>query len=62
MTKKMYDLVRLVRCQLYLSPEQLAAIDHYRLARRLPSRAAAIRDMLSRALSELESQGRGRSG
>ena len=52
--REKYDLDRLARCQLYLSSEELTAIDLYRLTRRLPSRAAAIRDILSRALPELE--------
>jgi hypothetical protein len=34
-----------------LSEEELAALDDWRFARRMPSRAAAIRELLKRGLS-----------
>ena len=34
------------RLQVMLSPEELAAIDSWRFSRRMPSRAAAIRELL----------------
>jgi hypothetical protein len=49
------------RLQIMLSAEELAALDDWRFARRMPSRAAAIRDLLRRGLAaegvELASQG-----
>jgi hypothetical protein len=34
-----------------LSTEELAAVDEYRFENRLPSRAAAVRDLIRRGLS-----------
>jgi hypothetical protein len=39
------------RLQIMLSAEELAALDDWRFARRMPSRAAAIRDLLRRGLA-----------
>jgi hypothetical protein len=38
------------RLQIMLSPEELAALDDFRFAHRMPSRAAAIREILRRGL------------
>jgi len=43
---------RHVRLQLFIPAEELAAIDAYRFAQRSPNRAAAIRELLKRGLSE----------
>ena len=44
-------LGRVERLQIMLSEEELAALDDWRFARRMPSRAAAIRELLKRGLS-----------
>jgi len=41
---------RTERLQLILSTDELAAIDEFRFANRLPTRAAAIRELLRRGL------------
>jgi hypothetical protein len=46
----MAQLGRPERLQIMLSGEELAALDDWRFARRMPSRAAAIRDLLRRGL------------
>lgn len=46
----MTDLDRSGRLQLLLSPEELAALDDWRFANRMPSRAAAIRELLRRGM------------
>ncbi|HUK59593.1 MAG TPA: hypothetical protein VLV50_10225 [Stellaceae bacterium] len=40
------DLSREERLQIMLSPDELAAIDDWRFAQRMPSRAAAIRELI----------------
>jgi hypothetical protein len=47
----MTQLARPERLQIMLSPEELAALDDWRFAKRMPSRAAAIRDLLRRGLA-----------
>lgn len=47
----MTDQDRAERLQLLLSPEELAALDDWRFANRMPSRAAAIRELLKRGMS-----------
>jgi hypothetical protein len=47
----MVQLGRPERLQIMLSPEELAALDDWRFAKRMPSRAAAIRDLLRRGLA-----------
>jgi hypothetical protein len=47
----MADLGRPERLQIMLSAEELAALDDWRFARRMPSRAAAIRDLLRLGLA-----------
>jgi hypothetical protein len=39
------------RLQIMLAEQELAALDDWRFARRMPSRAAAIRELLRRGLS-----------
>ncbi len=47
----MNDLTRGERLQIMLTKEELEALDSWRFARRMPSRAAAIRELLKRGLS-----------
>jgi hypothetical protein len=47
----MSGLNRPERLQIMLSPEELQALDDWRFARRMPSRAAAIRELLKRGLA-----------
>jgi hypothetical protein len=42
---------RAERLQIMLSPEELEIIDRWRFEARMPSRAAAIRELLSRGLA-----------
>jgi hypothetical protein len=42
---------RNVRMQIMLQPEELAAIEDWRFARRMPSRASAVRELLHRGLA-----------
>jgi hypothetical protein len=39
------------RLQIMLTPDELAALDDWRFARRMPSRAAAVRELLRRGLT-----------
>ena len=41
------------RLQIMLSDEELAALDDWRFAMRMPSRAAAIRELLRRGLADV---------
>lgn len=50
-TAKGNDLQRGERLQLMLEEEELRAIDDFRYANRMPSRAAAIRELLRRGLA-----------
>lgn len=47
----MNDLTRGERLQIMLTKEELEALDSWRFARRMPSRAAAIRELLKRGLT-----------
>jgi hypothetical protein len=47
----MNDLARGERLQIMLTKEELEALDSWRFQRRMPSRAAAIRELLKRGLS-----------
>ena len=42
---------RLTRLQVMLSSDELRALDDFRFAKRMPSRAAAIREILRRGLA-----------
>lgn len=44
------DLTRGERLQIMLTPEELKALDDWRFQRRMPSRAAAVRELLKRGL------------
>lgn len=39
------------RLQVMLAPEELAALDDFRFKKRMPSRAAAVRELLKRGLA-----------
>ncbi len=47
----MSDLTRGERLQIMLTPDELAALDDWRFARRMPSRASAVRELLKRGLA-----------
>lgn len=47
----MTDLSRPERLQIMLTAEELAAVDDWRFQRRMPSRAAAVRELLKRGLA-----------
>ncbi|MGD0142381.1 MAG: hypothetical protein ABSC92_04420 [Rhizomicrobium sp.] len=47
----MVDLTRGERLQIMLTPQELRALDDWRFKSRMPSRAAAIRELLKRGLS-----------
>jgi hypothetical protein len=46
----MVDLTRGERLQIMLTTEELEALDSWRFKKRMPSRAAAIRELLKRGL------------
>ena len=43
---KNHGLAREERLQIMLSPEELEAVDNFRFVHRMPSRAAAVRELL----------------
>jgi hypothetical protein len=47
----MSDLNRDERLQIMLTEEELSALDDWRFTRRMPSRAAAVRELLRRGLA-----------
>ena len=47
----MADLNRGERLQIMLTEEELSALDDWRFANRMPSRAASIRELLKRGLA-----------
>ena len=47
----MPDRLRAERLQMMLSPEELIILDDFRFKRRMPSRAAAVRELLKRGLT-----------
>ena len=47
----MNDLTRGERLQIMLTKEEIEALDNWRFAKRMPSRAAAIRELLKRGLA-----------
>lgn len=60
----MSEVNRGERLQIMLTEEELRALDDWRFAQRMPSRAAAVRELLRRGLADLgvlESDGRTRS-
>ena len=47
----MTDLTRGERLQIMLTAVELEALDNWRFARRMPSRASAVRELLKRGLA-----------
>jgi hypothetical protein len=47
----MAGLARGERLQIMLTDEELAALDDWRFAKRMPSRASAVRELLKRGLA-----------
>lgn len=47
----MNELTRGERLQIMLTPEELQALDDWRFRARMPSRAAAVRELLKRGLA-----------
>jgi hypothetical protein len=47
----MGELARGERLQIMLGHDELAALDDWRFARRMPSRASAVRELLKRGLA-----------
>jgi len=47
----MGELERGERLQIMMAAEELALVDSWRFARRMPSRAAAVRELLKRGLA-----------
>jgi hypothetical protein len=47
----MVDRLRGERLQIMLSPEELTLIDDFRFAKRMPSRAATVRELFRRGLA-----------
>ena len=47
----MADRLRGERLQIMLSPEELTLIDDFRFAKRMPSRAASVRELFRRGLA-----------
>lgn len=45
------DLTRGERLQIMLTREEVEALDNWRFTRRMPSRAAAVRELLKRGLA-----------
>jgi hypothetical protein len=46
-------LAREVRLQIMLSPQELKAVDAFRFEHRMPSRAAAVRELLRHGLASM---------
>jgi hypothetical protein len=46
-------LTREVRLQIMLSPQELKAVDSFRFEHRMPSRAAAVRELLRHGLASV---------
>ncbi|HEX6866505.1 MAG TPA: hypothetical protein VF122_04670 [Caulobacteraceae bacterium] len=59
----MTDNSRGERLQIMLTQDELEALDNWRFTRRMPSRAAAVRELLKRGLADASASpgGRGRS-
>ena len=51
--------IRGERLQVMLSPEELTAIDDFRFKHRMPTRAAAVRELLKLGLTVLAADGNG---
>jgi hypothetical protein len=46
-----HGLAREVRLQIMLSPQELKAVDNFRFEHRMPSRAAAVRELLRHGIA-----------
>ena len=57
----MNDTARGERLQIMLTQEELDALDTWRFARRMPSRAAAVRELLKRGLADVSGKPEGRT-
>lgn len=57
----MSDTARGERLQIMLTPEELEALDTWRFARRMPSRAAAVRELLKRGLADVSTKAESRT-
>jgi len=53
MGRRTQKLARGERLQIMLSPEELLAVDDFRFARRMPSRAAAVRELFRLGLADV---------
>lgn len=51
MEEELGDLAREQRLQIMLTDQELQAIDDWRFARRMPTRASAVRELLRRGLA-----------
>jgi hypothetical protein len=49
--KKRHNTMRGERLQIMLSPEELVAVDDFRFKKRMPSRAAAVRELFRLGLA-----------
>lgn len=47
----MNEIIRGERLQIMLTGEELVALDDWRFSKRMPSRAAAVRELLKRGLA-----------
>ena len=54
MTTENENLSRGERLQIMLSPEELKAVDDFRFKQRMPSRAAAVRDLFRIGLANID--------
>jgi hypothetical protein len=50
-------LIRGVRLQIMLAPDELALVDDFRFRNRMPSRAAAVRELFRIGLTNAELEG-----
>ena len=57
LSEVMSDISRGERLQIMLSPEELAIVDDFRFRERMPSRAAAVRELLKLGLTSVEAEG-----
>ncbi len=51
-----HGLAREQRLQIMLSPEELSAVDDFRFEHRMPSRAAAVRELLRYGLASVRAK------
>ena len=48
-----HGLARELRLQIMLSPQELKAVDNFRFEHRMPSRAAAVRELLRHGITSV---------